>query len=150
MQHGETSFWSHAMDGEPATDDQPPIAMGTEWFDWSRNLPPGLNLSKDIHDGVLEHYGAYLASWCLVVDWPHFTADLISCNTMGGEWRTHHYSPVLHNVVLYHGMYFGRRAWPEEQARYAQIFVPFVMGLLSKECSSPMLSTVRALGLLAS
>ena len=165
MQHGETSFWSHAdQEGSGSSDDDAQgeasvsplhgfLGGDPEHYDWAQNLPSTLNIDRATHDRILSHFGAYLANWCFFVDMTKFHRDMVICNTASDTdrraKRTHFYSPLLHNTILYLGMYFGRREWSELMPQYRAVFMTHCIGLIVTESQSPVLSTVRALIILS-
>ncbi|ORY28952.1 hypothetical protein BCR39DRAFT_533268 [Naematelia encephala] len=163
LQFGETSIFTHlpsAADTRPLT----PSPSGGSFADyaqgfepprleWAQNLPPSLDITREIHDRALEHFASYWAPWCMTVDFPPFMRDLITCNMVGvfpkPPRRTPHYSPLLHCVVLFMGMYYGRSQWPEALERYKSTFMQHCHILALYESNSPTLSTMRAVNLYA-
>lgn len=66
---------------------------------WSRWLPQGV--PKDLHDGLLNHFFAYVNPFTLFVDEPRFYRDLALCAQPNSTFAsTAWYSPILHNVLL--------------------------------------------------
>jgi hypothetical protein len=90
---------------------------------------------------------------------PAFLQDLAACNLVsvsdGVEsttqpWRTAHYSPLLHNTVLYLGMYLLRNEGSEVFAALRKVFNDHCIKLVTLESDNQSISTLRGLNLLAS
>ncbi|WRT67484.1 uncharacterized protein IL334_004456 [Kwoniella shivajii] len=159
VQYGATSIWTHDNYERLITgpsDSRGAELMPGEWVDWSKNLPPSLVpvLSKTVHDQAIDHYAAYYAPWCMVVEIDAFKRDLVTCNkssihvrnTSPPRWTTH-YSPFLHNVVLWMGLYYNREAWPDVSRVFAESLVSHCTSLLAAEFHRPPLSALRAVNL---
>lgn len=84
---------------------------------------------------------------------PSFLRDLVVCNTFGPgvqtPKRTDHYSPLLHCVVLYLGIHFGRHTWPDLAKRYYASYTQHCMTMMMSELRVATLSTLRAVNLLS-
>ncbi|OCF55966.1 hypothetical protein L486_06723 [Kwoniella mangroviensis CBS 10435] len=161
VQYGATSIWTHDnydAPTAPSNDSRGPELLPGEWIDWGKNLPPTLMrvLTKTIHDRAIDHYAAYYASWCMVLDSEAFKRDLVICNissidlqpSSSPKW-TSHYSPFLHNVILGLGLYYNREAWPEAFAALKECFVDHCTRLFKQEFERPPLSALRAVNLFA-
>lgn len=155
---GETSLYSHLPDDahrDSTPSPSPTLAPleGDSRFEWAHNLPPFLHIDKTTHDNALDLFAAYYAPWCMVVDMPNFTRDLVVCNTFSSgvhtPRRTDHYSPLLHCAVLYLGIHYGRQHWPQLSEQYCSGYLQYCMNLMITELPSPTLSTLRGVNLLA-
>ena len=136
--------------------EQSPALGPQEWIEWSANLPQGLIIDQATHQLALDHFASYYAPWCMVVDMAAFMRDLALCNRKSistldpiPPTRTAHYSPLLHTVVLYLGIYLLRDEWPDVLQVFDANFTAHCGQLVTKECSSPTLSTLRALNLMS-
>jgi hypothetical protein len=168
MHFGPTSIWRH--DPRPrsisAPDPPHPDLLPGEYVDWSRNLPRSLDLSRALHDAAIQYFAAFYAPWCGVVDMPAFLRDLEACNFVSPiqeeqdtdpestrssrMWRTSFYSPLLHNAVLYLGMFLLRTEEPEMFAALRKVFNEHCSRLLIVESETPVVSSLRGFNLLAS
>nr|XP_019042566.1 hypothetical protein I302_09175 [Kwoniella bestiolae CBS 10118]OCF21496.1 hypothetical protein I302_09175 [Kwoniella bestiolae CBS 10118] len=159
IQYGATSIWTHDNYDAPIAqtqDSRGPDLLPGEWVDWGRNLPSTLMrvLNKTMHDRAIDHYAAYYASWCMVLDSEAFKRDLVVCNISSihpqqsstPRW-TSNYSPFLHNVVVFLGLFYNREAWPEAYNVFRDCFVDHCTALLKKEFERPPLSALRAVNL---
>lgn len=131
---------------------QLPDLPAGEWVDWGRSLPPGLGITKCVHDEALAVFGAYQAPWCAAVDMRQFMNDLNVCNliTRSGPrppTQTASYSPLLHNCILYLGLHMRREKWPAVTESLNQLMPEHCASLILKETGDPTLSTVLALNI---
>ena len=126
-------------------------------LDWSRHLPPSLNIDRATHDKALEYFSAFYAPWLLLVDMPAFKADMLQSDTSRGSHagdstglsRTAHYSPLLHCCILYIGLHLIREEEPELIRRFEAAFVQHCYPLLLLESDQPTLSSLRGLHMFA-
>nr|XP_018263490.1 uncharacterized protein I303_03359 [Kwoniella dejecticola CBS 10117]OBR85648.1 hypothetical protein I303_03359 [Kwoniella dejecticola CBS 10117] len=167
VQYGATSIWTHDHYEERALNPEAtPTSRGSEllpgeYVNWSQNLPPTLVsvMNKSIHDRAIDHFIAYYASWCMVLDSEHFKRDLVICNISSinsdplasssptsPRW-TSHYSPFLHNVVLWLGLHHNREMWPEAYAVFTECLVEHCTKLMRAEFDKAPLSALRAVNL---
>lgn len=157
IQHGATSLWSYRNPVSPtASFSASSRMMPGDWVDWSKNLPPSLNIDKASHDRALEYFGAYYAPWCLIVDMPAFFADLGVCNMVRPSEtqhrppaRTAHYSPLLHLSMLFMGLFMTRRDHPGYMRTLEGVFLQHGAKLLMDECDHATFSSLRAYNLYA-
>nr|XP_019013870.1 uncharacterized protein I206_01944 [Kwoniella pini CBS 10737]OCF52651.1 hypothetical protein I206_01944 [Kwoniella pini CBS 10737] len=165
VQYGATSIWTHD-NYEERTDiaETQLSARGSEllpgeFINWSQNLPPTLVavINKNIHDRAIDQFVAYYASWCMILDSERFKADLLTCNISSinpqpagspstRKW-TSHYSPFLHNVVLWLGLHHNREIWPEAFQIFTECLVDHCTRLMRAEFEKATLSALRAVNL---
>nr|XP_031857403.1 uncharacterized protein CI109_007182 [Kwoniella shandongensis]KAA5524475.1 hypothetical protein CI109_007182 [Kwoniella shandongensis] len=159
MQYGPTSFWSYAPDasqGNIVPQNHNVDLRPGEWVHWAQHLPPGLNITKKVHDAALSLFGAYYAHWCMAVDMPAFLRDLEACNLVSTVMssksptrRTSSYSPLLHNCALHLGLHFNRDVWPDLATNMGSMLLQHCASMVINETEDPDLSTPRALALYA-
>ncbi|KAL5522840.1 hypothetical protein ACEPAG_8858 [Sanghuangporus baumii] len=143
---------------------------------WNRWLPKGVPLSRREHDIILDRMFLFFTSWCMRLIPEYFLRDMYTflhpsqslsghvlhnnAYSLGSSALTHsrpatslprlaHYSPFLHNMFLAVGTAFSSDPEirkPETRARFADEGKAYI----EEECSRPNISTVQALGLLAS
>ncbi|KAL5498884.1 hypothetical protein ACEPAH_1402 [Sanghuangporus vaninii] len=143
---------------------------------WNRWLPKGVPLSRREHDIILDRMFIFFTSWCMRLIPEYFLRDMYTflhpsqslpghvlhnkVYSLGPSALTHsrlstslprlaHYSPFLHNMLLAVGTAFSTDPEirkPETRARFADEGKAYI----EEECSRPNISTVQALGLLAS
>ncbi len=137
-------------------------------FEWDRHLPPGL-VSRETHDNLLNLFGSFFAPWCIVIDMTQFKQGMHRCLTTATNppplYRSTHYSPLLHNALLSLActLWKGGQVQPfpaPDPARYpthlppAQVasnaFYDQAKVLMEGEMTRPIVSTVRAMMLIAS
>jgi hypothetical protein len=132
----------------------PPGHPDTE-ASWKRYLPP-IEISEAMHQAAVDHFAAYYASWCCVVNMPLFLADLAAMPPLGPEpalqglHNTPHYSPLLHNAIFYTGTYLLKEHYPDVMASLDKVFWSHLSGYATLECDHPSLATLRGLTVLAS
>ena len=122
---------------------------------WKRYLPP-IDISEAMHTAAIDHFSAYYASWCCVVNMLLFLADLAAIPPLGPEpalqalHNTPHYSPLLHNAIFYTGTYLLKEHFPDVMASLDKVFWSHISAYATLECDHPTLATLRGLNLLAS
>ncbi|WWD18864.1 hypothetical protein CI109_103319 [Kwoniella shandongensis] len=159
LKYGPTSFWSYAPDasqGNIVPQNHNVDLRPGEWVHWAQHLPPGLNITKKVHDAALSLFGAYYAHWCMAVDMPAFLRDLEACNLVSTVMssksptrRTSSYSPLLHNCALHLGLHFNRDVWPDLATNMGSMLLQHCASMVINETEDPDLSTPRALALYA-
>ncbi|KAI5478464.1 hypothetical protein MNV49_005105 [Pseudohyphozyma bogoriensis] len=105
--------------GEIAPSPESDLSSNDVKFDWSRNLPGDLGITRQVHDNIIELFEAFFAPWCMVVDMAKFREDMYIClssspTSPAPPPRTPYYSPMLHNAILALGccLYRGRGVEP--------------------------------------
>ncbi|WVW84475.1 hypothetical protein I302_106509 [Kwoniella bestiolae CBS 10118] len=156
LQYGPTSLWTVTSPRETRNELSPDlIELGSgDWIDWSHNLPEALNLSRTIHDQIIEYFSAFYAPWGISVDIPSFLVDLNRCNLVRAntqsrpqQSRTASYSPLLHCCVIYLGLRLIKHEYPSLMKTYESVFIKHGMNLLLEECDHTALSSLRAYNL---
>ena len=155
--HGPSALWTHARPelwarSVPLSSQTTPGAP----VDWARYLPKSVPINRTMHDRAIQHFESFYAPWCMIVDIPAFLREMATINaetstaaTAFPIIRTPNYSPLLHNCVVYMGMYLLRDEWPDVMKTFEAVFAPHCSVYIRQETESPTLSTVRALNLLS-
>lgn len=157
VQIGSTSLWSYLHPASPVTSlSAPDVVLPGDWVDWSRNLPPTLTIDRATHDKAMAYFSAYYAPWCFTVDMPSFLIDLSRCNLVRPSdllytppTRTAYYSPLLHNSVLFVGLFMTRGDHPGLMRNFEAVFSEHGAKLLLDECDNATFSSLRAYNLYA-
>jgi hypothetical protein len=131
-------------------------------------LPPGL-ISRQTHDALLDLFGSFFAPWCIVIDMDQFKQGMHRCLTSSPDtpalYRSTHYSPLLHNALLSLActLWKGGQVQPfpfPASTQYPTHLPPAQVAsnalydqakvLMEGEMTRPIVSTVRAMMLIAS
>ncbi|THH02957.1 hypothetical protein EW145_g6655 [Phellinidium pouzarii] len=127
---------------------------------WNRWLPKGIPLSRREHDVLLDRLFFFLTSWCMRIIPEYFLRDMhtflhfslstsLTHSSSASLRKLAHYSPFLHNSLLALATAFSTDAEVrklETRMRFAEEAKTYI----EDECSWPNISTVQALGILAS
>ncbi|KAH8110080.1 hypothetical protein DFH11DRAFT_830218 [Phellopilus nigrolimitatus] len=127
---------------------------------WNRWLPKNVPLSRSEHDVLLDRLFLFFSSWGMRIIPEYFLRDMHTFLHPSSSSRPTspaspmlpklaHYSPFLHNTLLSVATAFST----DREIRKREIrsrFAEEAKAYIEEECSRPNISTVQALGMLAS
>ncbi|KAJ7291330.1 hypothetical protein C8J57DRAFT_1044747, partial [Mycena rebaudengoi] len=120
-------------------------------FDWSRHLPPEVNIKRKEHDKLLDLCFKFFSMSCLRIVPAPFLQDMyraLSSPPSQKPPETPHYSPMLHNALLSIAAVFSDDPRIRD-SKFRHHFATAAKSCLEAECQKPKLSLVQACGFLA-
>ena len=155
LHFGPSSVWTHARPDLWAQSASVPSTQshsGLSPVNWSRHLPQSVPITQTQHDRAIQHFESFYSPWCNILDVHAFRREMATSNAepvaspgLTIPIRTPNYSPLLHNSILYLGLFLARDEWPETMNAYEEVFMTHCSSFVQKETTGPTLSTLRAL-----
>ncbi|KAF7329676.1 Zn(2)-C6 fungal-type domain-containing protein [Mycena kentingensis (nom. inval.)] len=119
-------------------------------LDWSRHLPPSVNLSRRDHDTIFDLAFKFWTGWGLRAVPTLLLKDMYRAFSTPASHpppKTPSYSPMLHNAFLSICAIFSPNPVLRDVATRTR-FAEHAKGFLDEECKAPQVSLVHALALL--
>ena len=145
VRHGDVSLWAHE-----AVDDGT-SAMQIIPNGWNSHLPPNLPITREIHDEAIRHFSAYHGHWYKIIDVTEFMNDLQQLSQgsdptiVVGPFKS--YTPLLHCIVLYQGLFLLRNEYPEQFKALQEVFLLHCHPLLLQEFANASLASLRSINM---
>jgi Fungal specific transcription factor domain len=113
---------------------------------WNYNLPS--ILTRRQHDQILDRLFKFSMPWALRVVPQLFLRDMHSSLSSPHNVKTEYYSPMLHNALITLGCCFSDDLFLHD-SHWENIFLMKAKSFMDAECKKPRISTIQALGIIA-